>query len=140
MANEYNILRSLSHPNIVKLVCFEPSLNLLVLEYCAIFWNEKEINNIADWSKSFPDRSPNIDCNLIKQILSGLDYLHQQDKLHCDMKPSNCLTTGEASHPTVKLADFGLAFNKSAMATSTKHSSIGRNSLIETTGNFATHI
>ena len=43
------------------------------------------------------------------------------------MKPSNCLTTGEASHPTVKLADFGLAFNKSAMATSTKHSSIGRN-------------
>ena len=38
MANEYNILRSLSHPNIVKLVCFEPSLNLLVLEYCVIFW------------------------------------------------------------------------------------------------------
>ena len=129
IANEYNILRSLSHPNIVKMVCFQPSLNLLVLEYCAIVWNEMELHNIADWSKSFLNRSLEVDCNVIKQILSGLEYLHENDKLHCDMKPPNCLTKGEVSHPTVKLADFGLAFNQSSMSSSTKHSSIGRNEI-----------
>ena len=89
-----------------------------------IVWNEMELHNIADWSKSFLNRSLEVDCNVIKQILSGLEYLHENDKLHCDMKPSNCLTKGEVSRPTVKLADFGLAFNQSSMSSSTKHSSI----------------
>ena len=126
MANEYNLLKCLSHPNIVKMVCFKADQNLLVLEYCSVLWDEKEIHNLEEWSKCFTDRSTSVDCSLLKQITSGLEYLHSREKLHCDMKPSNCLLSGEASHPWIKLADFGLAFNQSATASSTKHTSIGR--------------
>ena len=38
----------------------------------------------------------------------------------------NCLTTGEVQSPTVKLADFGLAYSQMITMTQTQHSSIGK--------------
>ena len=42
---------------------------------------------------------------LLMQILQGLDYLHKQNMLHCDLKPGNALIF--ASGSMVKLADLG---------------------------------
>lgn len=41
----------------------------------------------------------------IKQILTGLEYLHSKEVVHCDLKASNILL-GE---DTVKLSDFGFS-------------------------------
>ena len=42
--------------------------------------------------------------NLFRQCLLGLDYLHQQDILHCDCKPSNIFIR----NGVVKIGDLGL--------------------------------
>ena len=48
----------------------------------------------------------------VVKILEGLDYLHQSDVVHCDLKAANILTTKNGN---VKLSDFGVSLNLRAM-------------------------
>jgi serine/threonine protein kinase len=45
----------------------------------------------------------------MKQILNGIKYLHDQDIIHCDIKPSNLLLTNNKK--TIKICDFGFSKN-----------------------------
>lgn len=51
----------------------------------------------------------------LKQLVEGIQAIHQVNKLHCDIKPSNVLVT---SHGQVKILDFGLTqdFNPRKLA------------------------
>lgn len=47
--------------------------------------------------------------SIVVQLADGLQHAHERDILHCDVKPSNVLISGnQEAAPFVKLTDFGL--------------------------------
>ncbi|SAL94867.1 hypothetical protein [Absidia glauca] len=62
---------------------------------------EKEITSFG----AFPEK---LVCSFCVKILNGLDYLHSNDVVHCDLKAANILTTKTGD---VKLTDFGVSLN-----------------------------
>ncbi|MCB9538614.1 MAG: protein kinase [Myxococcales bacterium] len=47
---------------------------------------------------------------VLQSLLASLAYAHARGIVHRDMKPGNVLVSGPAHRPTLKLADFGIAF------------------------------
>ncbi|XP_074345679.1 putative serine/threonine-protein kinase At1g09600 [Apium graveolens] len=99
MSREIRILRSLHHPNIIKLegvVASEFSYSVyLVLEYM-----EHDLAGLASTGLKFTEAQVK---SYMKQIFCGLDYCHRQGILHHDIKGSNLLLDGNGH---LKIADF----------------------------------
>ncbi|XP_066306325.1 probable serine/threonine-protein kinase At1g54610 isoform X1 [Miscanthus floridulus] len=103
MAREILILRTLDHPNVIKLeglVTSRMSCSLyLVFEYM-----EHDLAGLA----ASPDvrfTLPQIKCYM-QQLLLGLEHCHDNNVLHRDIKGSNLLLDNNG---ILKIADFGLA-------------------------------
>ena len=106
---EIDIMKSLSHPNIVSyvdsFVVFEESWNsyILVMEYIA-GKNLRQLLREAPWMRFSEEMS----LDIYKQILKGLLYLHNQENeiIHRDLKPENILVTNTGE---VKIVDFWIS-------------------------------
>jgi len=96
---EVTILRSLDHPNIVKLYeVIEDSENLhLVLEYCSG-------GELGEYILSKGRVSEEEARQLIKEVLLAVNHIHNCGVIHRDIKPENFLLEGD-----LKLTDFGLS-------------------------------
>ena len=98
---ERQILASLSHPNIAKLIdggSTDENLPYLVLEYV----DGLPIDQYCDEQQlSIPER-----LRLFMKVCSAVDFAHRNLVVHRDLKPNNILvdTSGEP-----KLLDFGIA-------------------------------
>ena len=107
--NEINILKSLSHPNIVKIYeFFDTAVDYyIVTEYCKKGELFEYINN------KYSERQLAV---LFYQVFSGLCYLHEKKILHRDLKLENLMiseiekdiNTGE-EYFWMKIIDFGTA-------------------------------
>jgi len=105
---EIMLLNKLKHKNIVGLhevVTSKPCEKnkykgsvYLVFEYM-----EHDLNGLIDRNICF--EIPHIKCILF-QILTGINYLHQSNVIHRDIKGANILLNNSGE---VKIADFGLA-------------------------------
>ncbi|OCF33272.1 STE/STE11/CDC15 protein kinase [Kwoniella heveanensis BCC8398] len=103
---EVELLKRLSHPSIVKYEGMsrdEEYLNI-VLEFV-------ENGSLGQTLKAFGNFNEKLVSSYVAKILEGLDYLHSQGVVHCDLKAANILSTKNGN---VKLSDFGVSLNMKA--------------------------
>jgi serine/threonine protein kinase len=101
---EIQVLRSLNHPNIIKLEeTFEtPDRIYVVMEMMTggeLFDYVVEKGTLSEEEASV----------LIRKITSAVAHMHGLNIIHRDLKPENLLLTSKGADAEVKLIDFGLA-------------------------------
>ncbi|EDV29436.1 uncharacterized protein TRIADDRAFT_51772 [Trichoplax adhaerens] len=98
---EIQILRGCVHPNIVQYFHseFRRQQLWITMEYCG----GGSLQDIYKRTGALTEQQIAFVC---RESLRGLDYLHQQQKLHRDIKGANILLTEDGD---IKLADFGVA-------------------------------
>uniref|UniRef100_UPI00398F6A69 serine/threonine-protein kinase DCLK3-like n=1 Tax=Pristiophorus japonicus TaxID=55135 RepID=UPI00398F6A69 len=105
--NEIAIVRSLSHPNIVRFIEeFESEGEIyLIMEYI----HGGDLFDAITDSVKFTEHNAAL---MMDNLCDALAYIHSKNIVHRDLKPENLLIQHKADGSTVlKLADFGLALN-----------------------------
>lgn len=122
LASEVEIMKSVSHPNIIEVVDIfdEKEFLHIVTELCTggeLF--ERIIEKSQSCEKAFSERDA---AAVLRQILEAVDYCHSHDPpiVHRDLKPENFLFKDKHSD-VVKVIDFGL----SKVAADTMHTRVG---------------
>ena len=97
LKNEITLMKSLNHPNIVKLydVINDNGKIYMILEYC----------NGGDLSKYIRKKKTCYDNKYFQEILDGMRYLYEHHIMHRDIKPANFLI----HEHSIKITDFGFA-------------------------------
>jgi len=102
LLKEIQLLEQLHHPNIVRYIDCH-LINNLCMHIVMEFMENGSLKNILDRFGIF---SESLAARYASQFMLGLEYLHQRDILHRDIKGANILITKEG---ICKLADFGVA-------------------------------
>ncbi|CAO1621379.1 unnamed protein product [Parajaminaea phylloscopi] len=117
LMNEVDLLKSLEHPSVVKYegLVRGPDVVSIILEYV-------ENGSLLHTLKAFGNFPEKLVASYVVKILEGLDYLHEKDVVHCDLKAANILTTKNGN---VKLSDFGVSLNLKAIEKVQANDAIG---------------
>lgn len=102
---EFDILKDLSHPNIVHVQ--------------KVFWSHSTIymfqelvtgGDLFSYIEYKHGKIPSIESAvIIRQVLKGVQYLHDQSIVHRDLKPDNILMTSLDNGARIVITDFGNA-------------------------------
>jgi len=107
LQNEIRMQRDCFHPNIVQLFhdFHAPTEIFLVMELVS----GGDFFDLISENIKFDEEDASL---YMRDLCSGLDYLHQRKIVHRDIKPENLMVceSPDGSH-ILKLADFGLAMN-----------------------------
>ncbi|KAI9253367.1 kinase-like domain-containing protein [Phascolomyces articulosus] len=97
------LLKTLGHSNVIQYLGFIRSKHHMniVLEYA-------ENGSLMSTLKAFGAFPEKLVASFCIKILHGLEYLHANQVVHCDLKAANILTTKTGD---VKLSDFGVSLN-----------------------------
>uniref|UniRef100_A0A8C6U9X6 Serine/threonine-protein kinase ULK3 n=1 Tax=Neogobius melanostomus TaxID=47308 RepID=A0A8C6U9X6_9GOBI len=100
LLTEIEILKTMKHPHIVQLKDFQwDAENIyLILEWCS----GGDLSRFIRSRRILPER---IARRFLQQIACALQFLHEKNISHLDLKPQNILLSGSV----LKLADFGFA-------------------------------
>ncbi|KAL9056569.1 MAG: hypothetical protein Q9162_002852 [Coniocarpon cinnabarinum] len=103
LENEMNIMQELRHENIVQYMDFvETKTHLyIIMEFVSG-------GDLQGYMQSHATLHEDPAKDMTRQILDALQYLHQRNITHRDIKPDNILLCSEAPF-VVKLTDFGLS-------------------------------
>lgn len=107
---EISILKSLSHPGVVRVMdVFAPN----TVEQIYIVMELMTSDLRAYVKHSYADRRVPLDTAqlIFSQMVSAVGYCHSRNVWHRDLKPQNILIDWESTR--IKIADFGLAKNVS---------------------------
>ena len=113
---EATILTSLSHPNIVVLEDIGGIPDPEIGSWNACILTQLAEHNLVDFYTSYSTLGifgvdESVAQTMAYQLLSALEYLHDQNLVHRDLKPANILVFHgpRSSSLTFKISDFGLA-------------------------------
>jgi serine/threonine protein kinase len=100
LKQEIEVMKNISHPNIIKLydVIYEEDSMYLILEYC-------KKGDLSKYLKNRPLKEEYAQ-KYLNQMVSALKYLISKNIIHRDLKPHNILVTDKN---TLKISDFGFA-------------------------------
>ena len=78
----------------------------IIMEYCDLGDLNQFFKTYSEYCKQLP-----VKFQLMKQIITGIAFLHRSGVVHKDIKPGNILlkSTTPCGQITVKLGDFGLS-------------------------------
>ena len=107
--HEYNLIQPINHPNIVNIFSFSEDSNhfYMEMEYCPTgdlsrcFWENKK--------NGYNERTIKM---ISSQLLLGLQALHKNGIIHCNLKPSNILID---EYGNMRLCDFKKSLKTSTM-------------------------
>ena len=104
LITEVSILKSLDHPNIVKLIEIyeDDRYYYLIQEYCS---GSELFDKIQEFH-SFSERQA---AEYLRQILSAIHYCHEKGIVHRDLKPENLLLESKKPGAQLKVIDFGVS-------------------------------
>lgn len=102
LLEEFNTLKKLDHPNIVKVFeCYEDSTYMhTVLEYLPG-------GQLIDYLIKSNMLSERIAARIMQQILSALSYCHEKRIIHTDIRPEHILFDSKSEKSVPKLISFG---------------------------------
>lgn len=106
---EFDILRAINHPNIVRMFCVEEEEktkeSAIIMEICTggSLYNVLEEPEFIYGLKEIALRK------LIQDVTSGMSYLREKEIIHRDIKPGNILLSDKSKNSCWKLTDFGAA-------------------------------
>lgn len=121
---EARAIAALDHPNILPLYDFGEetregvTITYMVMPYCAD-------GSLEGWLRQRGREllTPRQVAALIEQAADALQYAHEHEVIHLDVKPSNFLIRGnrkDPQRPILLLADFGIARNFSTVSSSSR--------------------
>ncbi|KAK1933014.1 protein kinase domain containing protein [Babesia divergens] len=104
MKREIAIMKTLDHPNIVKLleVYEDEECLYLVMEMCSGGELFDEIVRRGCFSEDYA-------ATVMRQIFSAISYCHGKSILHRDLKPENILYANKNNDSPIKVIDWGFA-------------------------------
>ena len=121
---EAKAIAALEHPNILPLYDFgeetheDITASYMVMPYCPE-------GSLAGWLRqsSSAALTPQDLAQLVEQAADALQYAHDHQVIHLDVKPSNFLIRGNRKNPncpTLLLADFGIARSSTTASSSSR--------------------
>lgn len=121
---EARAIAALEHPNILPLYDFGEEmsdgamLSYMVMPYCAD-------GSLGTWLRQQGGNQLSVQdiAYLIEQAADALQYAHDHDVIHLDVKPPNFLLRGNrknAKRPVLLLADFGIARSFTTVSSSSR--------------------
>jgi len=106
-SNEIAILKTVDHPNIIKLFdCYyDNNFFYMVEEYCSG-------GDLFDYIQKIKNFSEKIAATIFNQLLSAINHLHKKNIVHRDIKPENIVFIPLEENKNnndifIKLIDFG---------------------------------
>lgn len=101
---EVQILKTLSHPNIIKFITsIETTTKLYIVTELlrgGTLKNYLDTSSVIDEEKS---------AKIIYFLLQAVNYIHMNDIVHRDIKPENIMFADKSDVSSLKLVDFGLS-------------------------------
>lgn len=97
------------------IITYHESFEDDIFHYICLDLMDGDLNEFV--MSSNRELDPVTEMQITEEIVNGLKYLHEQDFIHCDLKPGNILYTTNPLH--FKIADFGLSRNVSPFTLST---------------------
>lgn len=101
LKREIGLLRDLRHPNIVQYLGCSSST-----EYLNIFLEYVPGGSVQTMLNSYGALPEPLVRSFVRQILTGLSYLHGKEIIHRDIKGANILVDNKG---TIKISDFGIS-------------------------------